>query len=179
MDGVELVRRYLQDAIAAEKSFEAQFRSFSAEGDDSEVSAAFGRHAQETRSHHERLTTRLEELGGNPSLAKGLLAQVFALAPRSAQVPHREEERIAQNLIAAFSIEAGECAMYEALACIANRAGDSTTESLARQIQAEEKQMASIVWRFIPSRAKIAFNVVTAGEVDPAVETRAGENRLL
>ena len=60
----EVLKRYLQDAIAAEKSFETQLRGFSREGDDSEAKAAFAQHAAETRSQHERLTARLEALGG-------------------------------------------------------------------------------------------------------------------
>jgi ferritin-like metal-binding protein YciE len=79
----------------------------------------------------------------------------------------------------AFTVENSEYAMYEALAAAAEAAGDTTTETLAREIQAEEKQTAEKIWRFIPSRAKIAFNLLTAAETDPAVNTKAADNRLI
>lgn len=175
----DVMRRYLEDAIAAESSFESQLRAFSAEGDDEEVRGAFAEHADETRRQYYRLSARLEQLGGNPSNTKSMLAHLFSLTPRLAQASHRQEERTAQNLIMAFSVETGECAMYEALATVAEVAGDSVTQSLARDIQAQERRTAERIWRFIPSRAKIAFNVLTAGEIDPALATRAVVNRVL
>jgi hypothetical protein len=45
----------------------------------------FARHADETRSHHERLTTRLEQLGGNSSALKTAKAHVFNFTPKAAQ----------------------------------------------------------------------------------------------
>jgi len=175
----EIIRRYLEDAIAAEKSFESQLRSFAAEGVDAEVQGLFAQHAIETQGQHERLSVRLEELGGRPSTSKAALARVFTFAPRVAQVAHEADERVAQNLIVAFSVENSECAMYEALIAVASRAGDVLTEMLARDIQARERATAEKVWHFIPTRAKIAYNVLTAGELDPAVETRVQDNPIL
>jgi ferritin-like metal-binding protein YciE len=175
----DVIRRYLEDAIAAEKSFETQLQGFAREGDDEEVEAAFAIHAAETRRQYERLITRLEELGGSPSTTKSFLAHVFGLAPKSAQVGHAPEERTTQNLIMAFTVENSECAMYEALAAAAEAAGDEATEKLAREIQADEKQTADKVWRFIASRSKNAFNLLTSTETDPSVNTRAADNRLI
>jgi len=175
----DVIRRYLEDAIAAEKSFETQLQGFAREGDDEDVRSAFATHAEETRGQYTRLTARLQELGGSPSTAKSFLAHVFGLAPKSAQVGHAPEERITQNLIMAFTVENSECAMYEALAAAAEAAGDTATEALAREIQAEERQTADKVWGFIATRAKIAFNLLTAAETDPSVNTRAAGNRLI
>jgi ferritin-like metal-binding protein YciE len=175
----DVVRRYLEDAIAAEKSFETQLDGFARQGDDEEVEAAFAIHAGETRRQYNRLIARLEQLGGSPSTAKSFLAHLFGLGPKSAQVGHALEERTVQNLVTAFTVENSECAMYEALAAAAEAAGDTATETLAREIQAEEKQTAEKIWRFIASRAKIAFNLLTATETDPSVNTRAADNRLI
>ncbi len=174
-----VIRRYLEDALAAESSFESHLRSFSVQGDDEDVQSLFALHASQTRHQYDRLNARLEELGGSASDVKSILAHVFGFGPQAAPATHNEEERVAQNLMAAYSVESGECAVYEALANAARAAGDSKTETLAREIQAEERQTAEKIWAFIPSRAKIAFNILTAGEVDPAVETRATENRLV
>jgi ferritin-like metal-binding protein YciE len=175
----DVVRRYLEDAIAAEKSFETQLDGFARQGDDEEVEAAFAIHAGETRRQYNRLIARLEQLGGSPSTAKSFLAHLFGLGPKSAQVGHALEERTVQNLVTAFTVENSECAMYEALAAAAEAAGDTATETLAREIQAEEKQTAEKIWRFIASRVKIAFNLLTATETDPSVNTRAADNRLI
>jgi ferritin-like metal-binding protein YciE len=175
----EVISRYLQDAIAAESSFETQLRGFATEGDDEEVRMLFATHAEETKLQCHRLTVRLGEMGGSPSSAKSFMAHVFSLSAKTMQATHIPDERVVQNLIIAYSVENSECAMYEALASVAQAAGDTVTETLAREIQSEERQTADKIWRFIPSRAKVAFNAVTAGEVDPAVVTRAAENRIL
>jgi ferritin-like metal-binding protein YciE len=174
-----LIRRYLEDAIAAERTFETRLRGFAEEGDDVEVHAAFLTHADETRLQHERLAARLEALGGATSSVKGFFEQLFALVPKFTQVGHSADERLVQNLVIAFAIEQSECAMYEALATVAVAAGDAGTEQLAREIQAQESAAAGKLWRFIPSRSKIAFNLLTAGEIDPAIETKAPDDRLL
>ncbi len=177
---VELMCRYLQDAIAAESAFETQLKTFSEEGDDDEVQALFAEHARQTSTQIERLTNRMEALGGQrPSKAKSLMAHVFALAPRAAQLTHSQEERLTQNLISAYSVEMSECAMYEALRVVADLAGDTLTGKLAKEIAAEERETAIKLWQLLPSRSKIAFNVSTAGEVDPAIETRAPDDRIV
>ena len=177
---VELIRQYLQDAIAAETSFESQLRSFAHEGgDDFEVQSLFFGHAAETHRQIERLTARLESLGGSPSGGKSSLAHLFSFAPKLTQAAHLPEEQLVQNLIAVFGVGNGERAMYEALAITARSAGDGLTEALAREMAAEEAATAEKVWHFLPSRSKIAFNMLTAGEIDPSVETKVGENRIL
>ena len=160
---VEVVKRYLEDAIAAEKSFETQLQGFAKEGDNSAAKAAFQQHAAETKVQYERLTARLEALGGSPSGAKSLLANIFGLSPKAAQIGHEKEERTTQNLMMAFAVENSELAMYESLATVAEAAGDSETVSLARSIQQQEKETAEKVWKLLPSAALEAFERVTAG----------------
>ena len=176
---IELIRRYLEDAIAAERSFETQLRGFATEGDDQEVRSLFAAHAEETHLQHRRLTARLEELGGSPSAGKSLLAHLFALTPKSAQLGHSQDERTAQNLIMAFAVENGERAMYEALFVVAQAAGDDITARLAREIQTQETQTAEKIWTFIPTRSKIALNMATVKETDPSVLTKSAEDRLV
>jgi ferritin-like metal-binding protein YciE len=174
-----LIKRYIEDAIAAERSFEARLRGFAEEGDDAEVQAAFLTHAEETRLQHERLAARLQALGGNASSVKSFLEQLFSFSSKSTQIGQSRDERLLQNLILAFALEKSECAMYEALATVAVAAGDAATEELARDIQAQESETADKFWRFLPSRSKIAFNLATAGEIDPAIETKAPDDRVL
>jgi ferritin-like metal-binding protein YciE len=161
---VEVIKRYLEDAIAAEKSFETQLQGFSKEGDDSAAQAVFHQHALETKQQYERLTARLEALGGSPSGAKSFLAHVFGLSPKAAQIGHEKEERTTQNLMMAYAVENSEVAMYESLACSAEAAGDTETAALARQIQQQERATAEKVWKLIPSAAVSAYQRLTAGE---------------
>ncbi len=157
----DVIKRYLEDAIAAEKSFETQLQGFANEGDDPVAKAAFHQHALETRNQHTRLTARLEALGGSTSGAKSFLAHLFGLSPKAAQLGHDSEERTTQNLMIAYAVENSEMAMYESLATAAEAAGDTQTASLAREIQAEEKATAEKVWKMIPTAALQAFERVS------------------
>lgn len=160
----ELIRSYLEDAIAAERSFETQLEGFSKEGDNAKVQAMFAQHASETRLQHEMLTQRLEALGGSASTTKSFLAHLFNMAPKTAQIGHEKEERTTQNLMMAYAVENSEVAMYEALATSAEAAGDSQTAQLARRIQQQEKETAQKVWQMIPICALDAFQTLTAGQ---------------
>ena len=51
------IRRYLEDAIAAEKSFETQLEGFAKEASLPEVKNMFQQHAAETRTQYQLLTS--------------------------------------------------------------------------------------------------------------------------
>ena len=176
---LDLIQTYLADAIAAEASIEAQLRDFASEGDDDEVKAVFAKHADDTLRHQQRLTGRISELGGSPSAGKNLLARLFSLTPRAAQLGHIQEERTVQNLIMAYTAARSQQAMYQALLSVAEASGDLPTTALAREIQAEETSTAEKLWHFLPTRSKIAYNMLTVQEIDPSVETRVADDRLL
>lgn len=152
--------RYLEDAIAAEKSFETQLIGFSEEAEDSTVKAMFRQHAQETKEQYTSLTLRLEELGGAASTTKSFLAHMFNFAPKIAQIGHDRYERQTQDLMMAYAVENAEVAMYESLAQVAQLAGDDYTEQLARQIQMQEKQTAEKVWAQVAPAARRAMQAV-------------------
>ena len=164
----DVIKRYLEDAIAAEKSFETQLQGFSKEGDNEAAKSAFSQHALETRQQYERLTARLEALGGSPSTAKSLMAHIFNFAPKTAQIGHEKEERTTQNLMMAFAVENSECAMYESLATVAEAAGDSQTAQLARSIQAQEKATADKVWSLLGPAALDAFQRIAGARTTTA-----------
>ena len=160
----ELILRYLEDAIAAERNFEGQLRTFAKEGDIPDARALFADHAMETKRQYERLEARLQELGGKtgPSTAvKSLVAQFIGLVPKAAQIAQYESEVSTQNLIMAYSVENSEIAMYEALAVAASSAGDAETEALARSIQREEKQSAEKIWHLLSKAARTSYVKVT------------------
>lgn len=154
----EILRRYLEDAIAAERGIESQLRSFAREASDSQMQCFFSEHAEETRSQHERLAARLEELGGVPSRSKSFLAHLFGLMPRTAQIGQDRPERATQDLIIAYAVENSEIAMYEALAVAAMAAEDPLTEQLSRRIQEEEREAAEKIWRMLGPSARQSFD---------------------
>ena len=166
----DVIKRYLEDAIAAEKSFETQLQGFAKEGDDEAAKSAFSQHALETKNQYERLTARLEALGGSTSAAKSFLAHIFGLSPKAASLGHEKEERTTQNLMMAFAVENSELAMYQALISVAEAAGDTETAALGRSIQAEEKKTADKVWSLLSPAAVDAYRRVVTDA--PAGTTR-------
>lgn len=158
-DAQRLLRGYLEDAIAAEKSFETQLQGFAKEGDDPAVQRLFSQHAIETKGQYESLTQRLEAIGGSPSITKSILAHFFALAPKTAQIGHDEIERTTQNLMMAYAVENAEVAMYESLAEVALAAGDTVTAQLVTSIQQQEKETAEKIWPEIGNSARRAITI--------------------
>lgn len=164
----EVIKRYLVDAIAAERNFETQLKAFSTDGEQKLVQNLFAEHAVETKSQHERLTARLEALGGSPSTLKSFFAHLFNFAPKAAQLASDGSEKNAQDLIIAFAIENSEIAMYEELAIVAGLAGDTETERLARSIQEEERAAAKKVWGLIEGSCRQSFMKITSNPSNAA-----------
>jgi ferritin-like metal-binding protein YciE len=173
--GVDLVRRYLENAVVAEQNLESQLRGFASEGDDDDVKAAFGLHADEAGKRHRRLMARLEEIGGSSAAAKPASVTIFGVSPKAGHAEHVAEERIVKNLIDAYAMQAGGSALCQVLSTVAQAAGDKVTADLARTIQAEESRTSQGIWHFIRTRSIIAYNMLTIAEIDPSVETKVGE----
>jgi ferritin-like metal-binding protein YciE len=160
----KMIQTYLEDAIAAEKSFETQLRDFASEGSSNQIHALFSEHANQTRNQYERLTKRLESLGGNPSSAKSFIAHLVGLSPKLAQLGHDVMDRMTQNLMVAFAVENCEIAIYESLVAVSESAGDLQTAELARSIQTEEREMADRVWQRLSPTALSAFDKMAGAE---------------
>lgn len=156
----EILRRYLEDIIAAERSFETQLTFFSKEGDDSLARRAFAEHARETAAQYDQLSARLQALGGTPSTAKGFLAQVFAVTPMTAQAGHDATEHVTQNLMMAYAVENAEVAIYEVFSVVAGDAADRETEQLAQEIQKQEKATAEKLWPMLGQAARRSIQQV-------------------
>ncbi len=159
----DVVKRYLQDVIAAEKNFETQLHGFAGEANNAAAREAFYQHALETKNQYERLTARLESLGGNPPIAKSLLAHIFGLGAKATEAGREKDERTIDDLMIAFAVEHSEMAIYEALAATAEAAGDPDTASLARSVQQQEKETAEKIWKLLHDAALDAYQAI-AGE---------------
>ncbi len=156
----EVIVRYLEDAEAAERNFEDTLMTFSNTGEQNAVKSMFEAASRKAKTQHERLEGRLRQLGGTPSTAKSFLAHVLAMAPTLAQVGHEGAEKNTQHLIACIGAASAEMAMYESLATVAAAAGDTITESLARELQKEEKDDWDQSWALLSSSALAAFQTV-------------------
>jgi ferritin-like metal-binding protein YciE len=162
MDAKELIATYIQDAEAAERNFEDTLSGFANSGDQNEVKHMFTVASEKAKTQHQRLEARLRELGGSPSTMKSILAHMLAIAPTSAQLGHASSEKNTQHLIMCVGAAAAEMAMYESLAVSAAAAGDSKTEQLARELQAEEKDDYQKAWALLRSSAVASFQRVAS-----------------
>ncbi len=144
------------------------------------MQSALASNADEAKSQHDRLQERLQAAASTPVSPNEDEADISALAPQIAdEADDIPEEEILQSLLAAYVGETGGVAMYESLAEVARSAADSQTENLTRQIQTEKRRAAERIWRLLPSRSKIAFNMLTVSEIDPAVETKMADDRIV
>jgi ferritin-like metal-binding protein YciE len=163
---------FLDDTIAAEKSFQTQLNGFAKSSSRDDARALFAIHADETRTQYELLTARLHQLGAEPSAFKSVIGQLFGAAPTSSHLGSDDAEHTTQDLILAFSVENAEVALYEALKNGASLLGDSETEALAKQIQSQEKETAERVWKLIAPAASEGYNkVVSPADNNPQEQT--------
>ena len=162
MTGQEVITTYVQDAEAAERNFEDALASFGKMGEQNQVKSFFEWASTRAKTQHQRLEQRLRELGGEPSTSKSLLAHVLSFSTTAAQLGHEPAEKNTQHLIMCVGAASAEMAMYESLATVAQAAGDTKTEKLARELQAEEKDDYEKAWILLTPSAKAAFEVVVA-----------------
>ena len=148
------------------------------------------KHLRETRSHADRLGTRLDELdhGRNPiefvgGIAQTVVGQMVALGrtPLALVRGSGGEEKVLKNAKDSCAAEALEIATYIALERLANDLDDDRTAQLAASIRADEEQMLERLQRELPKltdavvRADVqgdgSYDVAKIGVVDAARET--------
>lgn len=161
----DVIKRYVADAIAIEKSFETQLHRFAKEADNEAAKAVFQKHAAEARQHNERLTARLHEMEGGTPVSRGFLPHIFGLGLKSSQLGSGKPERAAHEATIAYSVENSLLAVYESLATMAEAAGDADTGDLARRIQSETQVMAQEIWKLLPGLALDAHARATASRL--------------
>ncbi len=162
----DVIKRYLDDAVAAEKSSETQLHRSEKEANDESTKALFHELSLEAKRQYERLTARLHVLGGSPSGTKSFFAHT-AFDLKAVEAGHEIQERAAHNLVLAYALASNKVAIYESLATTADAAGDSDTSDLARDIQAEEQASAQKIWSLLPAVAleiTAAYRAATARE---------------
>jgi ferritin-like metal-binding protein YciE len=162
------VVQYLNEAHATEVGLVRVLQSQIAMTPDGRQRALLEKHLEETRSHAERLRSRLGELGSarNPFLdsigfVEAALGQTLALwkAPLDMLRGASAAEKVLKNAKDTCATESLEIATYTALEALAGTTGDATTAKLAASIRADEERMLDRVTRELP---KLAQAVVDA-----------------
>jgi ferritin-like metal-binding protein YciE len=162
MTSQEVITTYIQDAEAAERNFEDALATFGKTGEQGAVMNFFQSASAKAKTQHERLEARLRDLGGGPSAAKSILAHILAFSTTAAQIGQEPAEKNTQHLIMCVGAAAAEMAMYESLATVAAAVGDTVTEQLARQLQAEEKDDFDKSWALLAPSARDSFHKAVA-----------------
>ena len=132
--------KHLTDVHSIEEQALTQLRRAPAMAGDAELAAAFARHITETEQQEREVRARLEAHGAAPSTVKDLAGRaggigMLMFARFSPDTPGKLVNH-------AFSYEHMEVAAYELLARVAERAGDTATVEVAREIAAQEREMA-------------------------------------
>ena len=135
----EQLTKYLTDAHSIEEQALAQLRYAPRIAGDHELAALFRAHLTETEDQERRVRTRLEAHDASPSKVKDVVMQAgglgFVLFARS------QPDTPGKLTAHAYSYEHLELAAYELLARVADRAGDTDTAAIARDIREQERAM--------------------------------------
>jgi ferritin-like metal-binding protein YciE len=146
----EQLTKYLTDAHSIEQQALAQLRYAPRLAGDRELAALFRAHLTETEDQERRVRSRLEAHDAAPSKVKDVVMQAgglgFLLFARS------QPDTPGKLTAHAYSYEHLEVAAYELLARVADRAGDTETADIARDIREQERTMGErLAWAFDPA----------------------------
>jgi ferritin-like metal-binding protein YciE len=132
--------KYLTDAHGIEEQALAQLRTAPDIAGDPELARVFKEHLAETEEQERMVRARLAAHGASPSRLEDA---VMAAGGKGFILFARSQPDTPGKLAAhAFSYEHLELAGYELLCRVADRAGDSATVAVARQIREQERAMA-------------------------------------
>jgi ferritin-like metal-binding protein YciE len=175
----ERINQYLKDTIAAERNFEKALKTFSEAGDQSPVQNLMSFASARAKTQHERLEALLQSRGESPSEGKTILAEMLAFTPLSAQIGQGSEEKNTQHLMVTFAAAAAEMAMYECLITAGTEGGAEDVVSLARTLQAEERDDYDKVWAILNQSAAASFQTeVAKGKTPQEVVARYLEDAI-
>jgi ferritin-like metal-binding protein YciE len=149
MDQKDKLRRklveYVQNVHAMEQNVLLMLDSIILTTEDSDLTAMFREHKEETRRQERRLNERLKALGGLGLTSTGKDVVAIATAQAKGVADLWRTDKAVRNARDAFVTEHLEIAAYEVLERLAERAGDSETAEVARTNRAEEETMAQRV----------------------------------
>src|SRR4051812_16420951 len=173
----EQLVKYLTDAHSIEVQALAQMRSAPGLASDAGLKRAFEEHEKETERHEQLVRDRLEAHGASPSRLKDLVMGVggkgFVLFARS------QPDTDGKLATHALSYEHLEKASYELLSRVADRAGDSETAEVARQIRDEEQAMADRIESAFEGSVSASPDKHPRDDLDKLVDKYLGDAHAL
>ncbi len=134
---------YLQDAHAMEINVQAMLQSMIASTKDGGVKAELERHLEETKTHAERMSSRLDALDEGGSLRKQVTSVMGAGA--KGVIDQLRGDKPGKNARDAYVTEALEIAAYELLSRLARRSGDTETVDVCQKSLRDEIRMRSYI----------------------------------
>ena len=151
--------RYIDDAIALEAASITALQDMARDATNPEEAGLYQTHLKVSEAQKIRLEERLIALGGATKrhILKDLLNTVGAAATDLLHAAKNPQDKDARNLMQAYAMESLEVAVYEALAVASETSGDSVTAQLARGIQQEEREMASMLFEKIAPASSAAI----------------------
>lgn len=145
--------RYLNDAYAAETGGLTSFNDLASETTDADVRQATQDAIAAMQTHSDRLTARIQALGGDKSEPKGALNSFLAKASGVLNIFHSKEDKQTQDLIKAHAFEHFAIGAYTSLDAYASAVGDTETAQLAKSIIADKQKAAERFLSLIPQVA--------------------------
>jgi ferritin-like metal-binding protein YciE len=138
----ELVK-HIDEAYAMEQNVLRMLDGMISTTDDPDIVRELEHHKVQTEGHAERMKSRLDAHGAQPSMVRevgGILGALMKM-PLDMVRP----EKAGRNARDGYATEHMEIAAYELLSRIAEQAGDEETATAAREIIAEEREMAATI----------------------------------
>jgi ferritin-like metal-binding protein YciE len=136
----EQVIKYLTDAHSIEHQALEQMKRAPGMAGDPAISQQFSEHLTETEQHERMVRERLVDLGASPSKLKDIAGKLTGIG--FALFAKLQPDTPGKLVAHAFSYEHMELAAYDLLGRVADRAGDASTATLAREIEEQERAMA-------------------------------------
>jgi ferritin-like metal-binding protein YciE len=135
--------KHIDEAYAMEQNVLRMLDGMISTTDDPEILDALEHHKTRTHGHADRMKERLEAHDATPSGVR----QVGGILQAMAKMPLDmvRGEKAGRNARDGYATEHMEIASYELLRRIAEKAGDEATASAAKEIIAEEEEMATTI----------------------------------
>jgi ferritin-like metal-binding protein YciE len=135
--------KHIDEAYAMEQNVLRMLDGMISTTTDPDIVRELEHHKIQTEGHAERMKQRLRAHDATPSMVKEAAGVLGALAKMPLDMVRGE--KAGRNARDGYATEHMEIASYELLARVADRAGDAETAAAAREIIAEEQEMASTI----------------------------------
>jgi ferritin-like metal-binding protein YciE len=159
----EQLIKYLTDAHSIEQQALAQMKLAPKIAGDRQIAGIFSQHLGETRGHAQMVTERLAAHGAKPSTVKAVVGMLTGLG--FGAFAAAQPDTPGKLVVHAFSYEHMEEAAYDLLASVAERSGDSTTASVAREIEQQERAMGDRVATCFDQAAGAALRKLSPDDI--------------